>query len=89
MSGRLSRLAVFSAALAAFGMAGALPSTAAAAPAVSTVSPAPSGTTAMHFIAHYSSEAQCAGGGAYYVRHGYSSYYCLRESAGWGLYVWD
>ncbi|MEV4936458.1 hypothetical protein ACGFYE_28915 [Streptomyces zaomyceticus] len=80
MSGRLSRIAVFSAALAAFGMSGALTSTASA---------APTGTTAMHFITHYSSESQCQGGGAYYVRHGYSSYYCLRESAGWGLYVWD
>ncbi|MET9728080.1 hypothetical protein [Streptomyces zaomyceticus] len=80
MSGRLSRIAVFSAALAAFGMSGALTSTASA---------APTGTTSMHFIAHYGSESQCQGGGAYYVRHGYSSYYCLRESAGWGLYVWD
>ncbi|MFF0424062.1 MULTISPECIES: hypothetical protein [Streptomyces] len=43
----------------------------------------------MHFIDWYSSETACQGGGAYYVRHGYSSYYCLRESAGWGLYVWD
>lgn len=77
MPGKLSRLAIFSAALAAFGMTGALSSSASAAP------------TAMHFIAHYSSEAQCKGGGDYYVRHGYSSYYCLRESAGWGLYVWD
>ncbi|WP_267885063.1 hypothetical protein [Streptomyces globisporus] len=43
----------------------------------------------MHFIDWYSSQTACEGGGAYYVRHGYSSYYCLRETAGWGLYVWD
>ncbi|QES21247.1 hypothetical protein [Streptomyces venezuelae] len=80
MSGKLARIAIFSAALAAFGMTGAVTSTASAAPAA---------PTAMHFITHYSSESQCHGGGSYYVRHGYSSYYCLRESAGWGLYVWD
>ncbi|WP_329622533.1 hypothetical protein OG357_20535 [Streptomyces sp. NBC_01255] len=80
MSGKISRLAIFSAALAAFGLTGAVSSSASAAPATAT---------AQHFIAHYSSESQCKGGGEYYVRHGYSSYYCLRESAGWGLYVWD
>lgn len=83
MSGKLSRIAVFAAALAAFGIPGALSSTASAATTSAT------STTAMHFIDWYGSQAACQGGGAYYVRHGYSSYYCLRETAGWGLYVWD
>ncbi|MEU3690970.1 hypothetical protein [Streptomyces narbonensis] len=86
MSGKLARIAILSTAVAAFGMTGAISSSASAAPAISA---GPSATSAMHFIAHYSSEAQCKGGGAIYLRHGYSSYYCLRESAGWGLYVWD
>ncbi len=80
MSGKLSRIAVFAAALAAFGIPGALSSTASA---------ATTSTASMHFIDWYSSQTACEGGGAYYVRHGYSSYYCLRETAGWGLYVWD
>jgi hypothetical protein len=76
MKGKIARIVAASGMLATLGVVG-LGSSASAAP------------SAEHFIDHYSTKASCQVGGEYYLRHGYSYYECYRESAGWGLYVWD
>ncbi|WP_157429747.1 hypothetical protein [Actinomadura oligospora] len=87
MSRRIARVAAALGAAAMFGVTGAaLAGTASAAPAAeSSTTAAASG---YFFVAFYPNQAQCVGGGEYYMRSGYSSYICqLDPWRGWALYV--
>ncbi|MFJ2897479.1 hypothetical protein ACIO87_21645 [Streptomyces sp. NPDC087218] len=84
MKSRTARLAATAGAVALLGaLAATAPAVAAPAPASATAQVA-----ASQFIDWYPNKEQCQSGGAYYLRHGYSSYICqLDPMRGWALYV--
>ncbi|WP_331766736.1 hypothetical protein [Embleya sp. NBC_00896] len=58
-----------------------------AAPSTTTTASA-SSASGYEFKGWYSSQQQCKGGGDIYLRHGYSSYYCVLDpTRGWALWV--